>query len=249
MLSYFAKIQRPRNPVQKKDITTLQNKYRIFRIILEPCSPQFQIENFKFQICNPYLPTKTLLINIDKSETAIIKGFKKDVQRAIAKCSIFNFQSPRDKLCLFSNQTTKEEIHAFHKAWRKAVPWGRYVPPPSNLLALKKSFGKNCALYSCINTRLQTPINGVVFLIADNTLYYYLAWSNKKYSHTADMYRLVWEGIKWGKSKGCTIFDFEGIYDSRFPNKSWLGFSHFKSRFGGKEVLFPGSFNLNYKKI
>jgi lipid II:glycine glycyltransferase (peptidoglycan interpeptide bridge formation enzyme) len=41
---------------------------------------------------------------------------------------------------------------------------------------------------------------------------------------------------------GCKIFDFEGIYDSRFPIKSWLGFTHFKKQFGGNEIAYPGCY-------
>ena len=34
--------------------------------------------------------------------------------------------------------------------------------------------------------------------------------------------------------RGLKIFDFEGIYDQRFPklNKGWIGFSNFKKGFG-----------------
>jgi peptidoglycan pentaglycine glycine transferase (the first glycine) len=55
-------------------------------------------------------------------------------------------------------------------------------------------------------------------------------------------YFIVWEAMKEAKKRGCKIWDFEGIYDARWPNKSWLGFSHFKKSFGGEEIEFPGSF-------
>jgi hypothetical protein len=47
------------------------------------------------------------------------------------------------------------------------------------------------------------------------------------------------------------MFDFEGIFDERYPksNRDWLGFSKFKSGFGGKEIYFPPPFkilNTNY---
>ena len=52
---------------------------------------------------------------------------------------------------------------------------------------------------------------------------------------------LVWEAIKLGKKLGKKYFDFEGIYDERFPLKAWKGFTRFKQSFGGKEVVFPGT--------
>ena len=236
LLGYFAKIQRPPHPIKPSDITNLKKKYKVFRIVVEPLSP---IPDRIKQV-TPYLPTKTLVIDLTPSEKEIVAGFAKDVQRAIAKLPITNFSTKGGSASggQFSTTATQTEIVGFHQVWRRAVPWTRYVPSLKNLLALKKSFEKDCLLITNDNKC------GVVFLIADKTLYYYLAWSNKKISHTADMYRLVWEGIRWGRSRGCTKFEFEGIFDDRFPNKSWLGFSHFKSRFGGQEVSYPGCYLL-----
>ena len=247
LLGYFAKIQRTKG-VDPQTIKLITQKYKPFRIVVEPLTTSFRSVTIgglstipvtkdnhnplytpKFHLCkSPYLPTKTLLIDISKSEEKIVGGFAKDVKRVLAKLQITNYKS--------QIVGTVQQITGFHKAWRKAVPWTRYVPSLKNILALKKSFGDSCLLISNDNKC------GIVFLIADKTLYYYLAWSNKRVSHTADMYRLVWEGIKLGKACGCTKFDFEGVYDERFPNKSWLGFSHFKSRFGGQEILYPGCF-------
>ena len=42
---------------------------------------------------------------------------------------------------------------------------------------------------------------------------------------------------------GAKILDFEGIFDERFPNKKWKGFTHFKKSFAGYEVEYPGAFS------
>jgi lipid II:glycine glycyltransferase (peptidoglycan interpeptide bridge formation enzyme) len=52
----------------------------------------------------------------------------------------------------------------------------------------------------------------------------------------------TWEAIRLSKKKGSSIYDFEGIYDSRFPLKTWRGFTRFKKSFGGKEIKYPGAF-------
>jgi lipid II:glycine glycyltransferase (peptidoglycan interpeptide bridge formation enzyme) len=59
---------------------------------------------------------------------------------------------------------------------------------------------------------------------------------------------VVWAGIQEGKRRGCTILDFDGIFDERYPigQEKWRGFSRFKSGFGGREVAFPGSFVKRY---
>jgi lipid II:glycine glycyltransferase (peptidoglycan interpeptide bridge formation enzyme) len=43
----------------------------------------------------------------------------------------------------------------------------------------------------------------------------------------------IWEAILECKRRRLKVFDFEGLYDERFPNKntSWKGFSRFKLGF------------------
>lgn len=84
--------------------------------------------------------------------------------------------------------------------------------------------------------------SGAIFLLADGIAYYWQAFANKEGRKKLYQYKVVWEGILWAKKKGARIFDFEGIYDERFPNKTWLGFTHFKKSFGGYEVEYSGAF-------
>jgi lipid II:glycine glycyltransferase (peptidoglycan interpeptide bridge formation enzyme) len=55
---------------------------------------------------------------------------------------------------------------------------------------------------------------------------------------------LVWEALKLAKKRGCRIFDFEGIYDERFPKAaaSWKGFTKFKEGFGGEKIVYLENF-------
>ncbi len=50
------------------------------------------------------------------------------------------------------------------------------------------------------------------------------------------------DAILLAKKSGCKVFDFDGIYDERFPIKTWLGFTKFKKGFGGKEIEYPGCY-------
>jgi lipid II:glycine glycyltransferase (peptidoglycan interpeptide bridge formation enzyme) len=81
-------------------------------------------------------------------------------------------------------------------------------------------------------------LGGVLAVSTKDISYYMYAAStisgNKSFAPTL----LAWEAIKYARSEGKKIFDFEGIYDERYPLKNWKGFSRFKKSFGGKQVEF-----------
>mgnify|MGYP001598132412 CR=1 FL=1 len=222
------KIQRPEH-LDIKTARRLGNKYRAFQVIIEPnlTTDHRSLTTAGFKLSNsPYLPTKTLQLDLTKSENRLLKEMKKDCRYAIKKS-------------MYSVLCTMNSVENFRDGWKNAVGWKRYVPPLSHLVALKKSFGDNCLLYHCTSTVVQS---GAIFLKAGNITYYWQAFTNKEGRKAQVQYKIVWEGILWAKRRGAKIFDFEGIYDARFPNKSWLGFTHFKKSFGGYEVSYPGTF-------
>jgi len=99
----------------------------------------------------------------------------------------------------------------------------------------------SCPSYSSCPSK---PLAGALFLFNKDKSHYWEAASTRKGNRLSAPSLLVWEGIKIARQKGCKIFDLEGIYDERFPNKSWLGFTHFKKEFGGKQVEFPPPIKL-----
>jgi len=104
---------------------------------------------------------------------------------------------------------------------------GKVIPVTLNKLHLVAEYEKKI-------------VAGVLLLFCDKTAYYWQAATTEKGKKLLAPTLIVWEAIKLAKKKGCENFDFEGIYDERFPkNRSWLGFTHFKEGFRGKEIEFP----------
>jgi lipid II:glycine glycyltransferase (peptidoglycan interpeptide bridge formation enzyme) len=231
-VGHIIKIQRPETiPLNK--IEKLATKHRAYQIIIEPknkLDAEFLITNKYKKTKGPFLPTKTLHLNLTKTKDELIKELKKDARRAIQKnnhTSITNLQL--------------KNIRRFRNTWKKTVNQKRYVPSLLQLEMLKKTFA-NKALF------LITKDNsaGAIFLIGNKIDYYWQAFSNKEGRKSLAQYKIIWEGIIKLKTAGVKILDFEGVYDDRFPNKKWKGFSHFKKSFGGYEVEYPGTFSKIY---
>ena len=233
IIGSIIKIQRPEF-IDYKIIVELEKKYKAFQIIIEPKN-EFDIKNliqlgYKLSK-SPFLPSKTLTLNLTVPKKKISNNLKKD-----AKGSIKN--SPKIKISDLGN-----DIQTFRNAWKNSVGLKRYIPSINNLKSLKKYFKNNCFF-----ALSETKNAGAIFLIADKTAYYWQAFTNREGRRNKEQYKVVWEGIIWSIKKGAKVFDFEGIFDERFPNKTWLGFTHFKKSFGGEVFQYPGCF-IKTKKI
>lgn len=226
VLGAVVKIQRPQN-LSFELVNTIAKKYKAKRITIEPID-KYQVDSIKYhgykQSNSPYLPTKTLVIDVTRKENTILQNFKNDARSAIKKAAHVEV-------------VETENIIEFHSAWKKNTKSRLLLSSVNELEVLKQAFGKNCLILVT-----QDFSAAAIFLRADNTVYYWKAFTSPQGRKEFAQYKLVWEGILWAKKKKAKIFDFEGIYDERFPLKNWKGFSHFKKSFGGKEVEYPGAY-------
>ncbi len=249
IIGSILKIQRPEE-LRFDIISKLCRKYGVFQIILEP-SLSSSIGSFEYNnklmlahgfklSKSPYLPTKTLQIDLTQSNQSIFRKFKKDARQAIK----------RGETLIIKEYSTPNEIKIFREAWKKCVKLNRFVPGVEQLINLRKSFPLNHSLFLASHNISGSIIGGVIFTTSfhkrsNYITYYWQAFSNSEGRSTLSSYSLLWHGILWAKKYGSKFFDLEGIYDPRFPNKTWLGFTHFKRSFNGYEVEYPGCYIKN----
>lgn len=226
LLGAAIKLQRPFD-LKIDELKRLAEKYDAFQMIVEPSDPShlqmLKTSGFR-QGKSPFLPSKTIHLDLTKSNEALYEKFAKDTRYSIRKT---------DSLRVYS----VDNIDAFRKSWKQAVGRRRHVPSKKQLAALKKSFNSSSQF-------LVTPSGsaGAIIIKSGGSAYYWQAFTSPEGRYELAQYKIVWSGIVWAKKEGAKVFDFEGIYDKRFPIKSWKGFTHFKKSFGGTEITFPGAF-------
>lgn len=214
----IAKIQRADVPVSFPKIPG------IWMTKLEPLSLGQVPRGFR-QDGWPLLATKTLRVDLTPPLAEILAGFAKDCRYCLRKSQTTNLKSQLN------------DFEGFYDLWKKAAKIKHlWIPPPKHFAALVECFGNNCLCITINN------LAGALALIHDQVAYYYYAAALPEAKKSYLPYTGVWELIRAAKKRGCKVWDWEGIYDPRWPNKSWLGFTHFKKSFGGYEVLLPGSF-------
>jgi lipid II:glycine glycyltransferase (peptidoglycan interpeptide bridge formation enzyme) len=220
------KVQYPNPPIPFEGIEKLVKKNKPFQIQIQPLKKEKGFKKYGYQLSRSGgHVTKTLQIDLSQSEEKILAQMKKDARYSIRKAE-------KEKLQIVEVL----DLEKFQQIWRKSVGWRKYVPSLKTFKRFKKAFDPKAIFL------LANDLAGTVILIGNKTAYYYYAFTSKEGRKKQAQYLLVWQVIKLAQKRNCQIFDFEGIYDQRFPNKSWQGFSHFKKSFGGKEVKYPGVF-------
>ena len=215
-----------------------------------------------------YLPSKTLQIDLTQSKEEILAHFKKDARQAIRKSlgsdhggervfesnhepRVYDPERPEGveggQGIIIRQYSTPNQIKKFREAWKNSVKFTRYVPGEAQLINLRKSFPQNKSLFLASHNISGSIIGGLIFTTSSHDrsnyiTYYWSAFTSKLGRTSLSQYSLLYYGILWAKKQGYKVFDFEGIYDDRFPNRSWLGFTHFKKSFGGVELLYPGCY-------
>lgn len=82
----------------------------------------------------------------------------------------------------------------------------------------------------------------IIAFFGDTATYMHGASSNE-YRNVMAPYLLQWQIIKIAKDSGYKYYDFYGV-----DEKKWPGVTRFKIGFGGKEVNYPGTFDLVFNR-
>ena len=253
LIGSFIKVQRPER-INFEDIEELRKKYRVFQVVIEPklctvsvsrddntCSDssfsvaskivhdQLYTSGFKLSK-SPFLPTKTIQIDLTKPEAILLKSFHYKTRYNIGK-------SQKLKVKIQKSNDIKKFISLWHKWHHKRLG---FLSQARQIEAFYKAYGTDADLLMA--TKNGETIAGLLLFSYDRITYYMYAGSDKLGKKLFAPTLITWEAIKLAKKRGSKIFDFEGVYDERFPLKSWLGFTRFKKSFGGQEVSFPGCF-------
>ena len=229
----IAKIQRSKYLPDLKELLSILKTNKVFMCKIEPDYDSERISekliaDYHFKIDkSPLLGTKTIRVDISAEQNKILSSFKKDCRYVLKK------------LFLTNHNIEIGNSDKFYEIWRiSAKRKNLWIPNKNEYLNCLKAFENKAFVITVDNEA------GALILIHNKTAFYFYAGATKIGTKNNLPYLVVWEAIKEAKNRGCRTWDFEGIFDTRWPNKSWKGFSHFKRGFGGDEVNFPGCFSL-----
>ena len=236
-LGDLAKIHRPEElPSHKKLIQFLKTRH-IRRLVIEPVAsiPQSRFSRWCKHLPSwirlnrsPFLPTKTIRIDLTKTADEIFKSFSEAKRRAVRRAITLGVvvKESDDSTALIRVKNKSSGMFGFITTTGIRQLWDIFAPKHATIL-LAHAGGE--------------VAGGVLLLFWDRIAYYWIAGATKQGKKLFAPTLLVWEALQLAKKRGARSFDFVGVWDERIPkqNREWLGFTKFKEGFGGKTQYYP----------
>lgn len=230
----FMKLQRFEKQVDWKQLVEVKKKHHVLWSVMEPASEKVVPEILKagYRLTRePYLPMKTRILDLTKSEKVLIRKMSENFRRIIKKG--------------MSARITAISADEFYSGWKR---WAKsYILPRGQFDSLVRAFDKKPA-YRQAGVEFWAfqkdggSLSAIMLLFTADTCFYYQTWTSEAGRKSSQHVVLTWETVKRARKLRKKFYNFEGIQDDRFPLAKWGGFTEFKRRFGGHELEYPGSF-------
>ncbi|MBU4284709.1 peptidoglycan bridge formation glycyltransferase FemA/FemB family protein [Patescibacteria group bacterium] len=191
------------------------------------------LKEFGFIKSKNIQPLKTIILDITKSEQEILNQMHSKMR--------YNIGLAQKKGIILR---TGNNQHDFEEFWRLTLKTGKR----DGFRHYAKEYYKEILEIPGVKLFL-AELNGKI-IVANIVVFYkqraiYLhGASDYKYRNLMAAPLLQWHQILEAKKAGCIEYDFWGIDEIKWP-----GVTRFKKCFGGKEITYPGAFDLIFQPI
>lgn len=199
-----------------------------------------QITHYQLPITksnHPLFPKWTIQLDVAKSEEQLMKNMKSKTR--------YNIRLAKKKGVVVREMTSKEAFDIFAKLYFETCRRQKYYG--HNYKYHKTIFEtlKNKISHILIAYYKNTPLSVYEIFIFNDVLYYPYGGSSIEHRNLMASNLLMWEVIRFGKKRGCKVFDMWGSLSPSYDRSAkWAGFTRFKEGFGGEFVELVGSYDL-----
>jgi len=252
LIGSLVKIQHPHSPISLKEIDKLAKKHRALFVILEPELQDYNLKTLHqhgYQISALSLThTATIQINLSRPKKKILTSFSENARRNIKKAQKYSLKVKQVPL----SEASAQDFQVFFNLHLSLTRLKKFWAPGFEEFYKKiLSFKNNSSFFFAYDTTNPAPIAVLWLAYSGNKAFYlHTGATTEGYKMLAN-YLLVWEAIKSAHRNKVKIWDFEGIFDQRFPKNrtSWQQFTEFKKRFHGQIIEYPPAYIKCYNII
>jgi lipid II:glycine glycyltransferase (peptidoglycan interpeptide bridge formation enzyme) len=236
----FAKIQRPLNLTQEKieSIEKIREAQNIHITKIEPADNTAAelLSEMGYMKTNDYLsPPRTIIIDLEADIGTLERNLPKKTRYYIRKSN-----TERSHTYIHKNPS-EDQIKMFYRVYEASTVHNKSTKISIDDIRNKVKTFKDSAYISISHNDDGEACSAGLFLSHNNGIWYVHGGVKRLDGSCSSGYQLMWNSMVYFKDEGYSQLDLEGIYDPRYKGtEKWRGFSFYKSRFGGREVEFPG---------
>ena len=166
-------------------------------------------------------PEFAWLLDITPSEEELLAGMRKTTRYSIKKAE-------KDGIVPAISSNT-QDLEKFWKLYNATAERQQFVPFPREMIETEfRVFGHNAFL-------VLTDFSAAMIIIDGFEAYYHHGAS---LHHPTASYLTLWTAIQEAKRRGCTTFNFWGVWPETSKPNPQAGLSQFKRGFGGYEEAY-----------
>ncbi|MFA5318495.1 MAG: peptidoglycan bridge formation glycyltransferase FemA/FemB family protein [Patescibacteria group bacterium] len=222
-------------------IKELAKKERSIFLRVEP-QERLEIGNWKLEIVrsNDVQPSRTVILDLNNNEEELLANMHQKTRYNIRLAEkkgvkIKESQNIEDFWKLMKETTKRDGFRGYGEEYYREM---LQIDPSAPLrFAQDDKQEMNVKLYAA---EYENKILAAgIFVFYGDTATYLHGASTHDNKNVMAPYLLHWEMIKLAKKEGYKYYDFYGI-----DEKKWPGVTRFKKGFGGKEINYPGAFDI-----
>ena len=180
-------------------------------------------------------PQKSWVLDLDKSEEDIFKGFTYRVRYNIRL-------SERKGVKVEFLENYHPDFYKLLKKIAEADRFGYF--PENHYINLFNHRDKDFRAIMCLAKYENKVIAANILIFFEKTVISLHGASDHQYRQLKAPSLIHWEVIKKAKKEGASLYDFWG-----FDEEKWPGFSYFKKTFGGRMVKYPEGREQPFSKL
>ncbi len=217
-------------------VKKVRKQYHLVTTYIEPGLKQPDLGKVGLAT-EPFANSATSLVDLTLTEQKLLSSFKQKTRYNIL------YAERKNNIKIVTKQfrdLTTSDLETFKTSrdnWSKRKGVVGYEE--RFLLAILEYFGDSGWLH--LAYRGDNCVGTLMIIKNNKSAIYYSAFAEPVgYSLFAPTL-LTWVAMTIAKAAHCTIFDFGGIYDGRYPKmyKKWQGFTKFKEGFSPTVVTYP----------
>lgn len=247
------KIIHPYGPLPFEKIDKLAKEFNALFVVIEPHHYKYNPASFPkkgYRVSfMRYTNSATIKIDLKQKEHDLFRSFSENAQRNIKKSLKNNL---RVETVFLKNEKTTKHFDQFFKLLENLKKIKKfYTPDYKEYIKKMTAFKDTSYILFAYEKGSKEPIATVWYASYNNVVSYIQTGITQRGYELLANYLLVWEGLKQAQKLKLEVFDFETIYDERYPKDhlSWRGYSEFKKRFHGYTIEYPPTWIKLYNPL